>query len=381
MLVQDLLERTRLLQEEITEWRRALHAIPEPGFAEHKTADFLAEKLHSFGYQIKRGVARTGVVAELGEGRPRIGIRSEIDGYPVQENLNLAFASRNQGLMHACGHDANMACVMGAAKLLAESGALDGSIKILMQPSSESISEEDNKSGSNKFVEEGVLDDLDYLISFHVDATIISGNAGVLSNRGDERSESFSIMVDGGAGQAMAIASEIVVNLFESTKDQTTFKELLEVDSIQRQSPERALVRGRFTNLGRDTHKFFDNALKASCQAATQSCGHFELSYDNEQALFLNCDTVVKVVEQEVVSLLGEDRCKVVQRKAWSDDFFPYSSRVPSALLFLGVGLPSTPRILHTASFDVDESVLHMGTALIYQSVLSLLQDRPDFQN
>ena len=82
-----------------------------------------------------------------------------------------------------------------------------------------------------------------------------------------------------------------------------------------------------------------------------------------------------------MVSLLGEDRCKVVQRKAWSDDFFPYSSRVPSALLFLGVGLPSTPRILHTASFDVDESVLHMGTALIYQSVLSLLQDRPDFQN
>lgn len=380
MAVQDLLERTRLLQEEITEWRRALHAIPEPGFAEHKTADFLAEKLLSFGYRVKRGVARTGVVAEFGEGAPKIGIRSEIDGYPVQENLNLAFASSNQGLMHACGHDANMACVLGAAKLLGESGSLDGSVKILMQPSSESISEVDNKSGSNKFVEEGVLDDLDYLISFHVDATIVSGNAGVLSNRGDERSESFSILLDGGAGQAMAIAAETVVNLFDSVKDQNTFKELLEVDSIQRQSPERALVRGRFTNLGRDTHKFFDNALKASCKVATQACGHFELTYDNEQALFLNCDTVVKVVEQEVVSLLGEDRCKVVQRKAWSDDFFPYSSRVPSALLFLGVGLPSTPRILHTASFDVDESVLYMGSALIYQSVLSLLRNRPEFQ-
>ncbi|HMP54348.1 MAG TPA: amidohydrolase, partial [Candidatus Melainabacteria bacterium] len=124
MSVQDLLERTRLLQEEITEWRRALHAIPEPGFSEHKTADL------SFGYRVKRGVARTGVVAEFGDGGPKIGIRSEIDGYPVQENLNLAFASSNQGLMHACGHDANMACVLGGAKLLGEYGSLEGAVQI-----------------------------------------------------------------------------------------------------------------------------------------------------------------------------------------------------------------------------------------------------------
>ncbi len=380
MPISELLQKVNSIEKDIVEWRRELHSIPEPGFAEHRTGQFLVERLNELGYEVKSGVARTGILAELKgrEGSPFIGIRAEMDGYPVQEGLNLTFASRNSGYMHACGHDANMACVLGVAKLISQAGN-ENRVRIILQPSSESVSEEDKKSGSNKMIEEGALNGLDYLLSLHVDGTINSGSAGVLSNRMVQRIESFTVklMPSGKFDEgwhATRAGAMVVAALFEKALGHDTFKDSLFLESLEpleETGRKEALIKGRFVNLGRDTQKFFEDAIKESCGLCSGQGGKFEFRYGEEPPRLINCDTLVTTVQEVGEEVMG-GTCKIVQRKAWSDDFYPYSSRVPSALVLLGVGIPSTPRILHTASFDVDEVALVNGVAILFRLVETL---------
>ena len=110
------------MMEEMTQWRHALHACPETAFQEKETSDYVAEKLLSFGLDIHRGLAGTGIVSTIKRGRgslPAIGLRSDMDALDITEATGLSYASRNEGKMHACGHDGHMSMLLGAAKYLA----------------------------------------------------------------------------------------------------------------------------------------------------------------------------------------------------------------------------------------------------------------------
>jgi amidohydrolase len=116
------------LTPEVIAWRHHIHANPELGFAEHETARFVAEKLRSFGFdEVHEGIGRTGVVGVLrnGAGKRAIGLRAELDALPVLEKTGLSYASRTDGVMHACGHDGHTAMLLGAARLLSETRSFD----------------------------------------------------------------------------------------------------------------------------------------------------------------------------------------------------------------------------------------------------------------
>ena len=141
------------LAPEVVAWRHQIHAHPELGFQEHKTARFVAERLRSFGLEVHEGIGGTGVVGVLrrGGGSRAIGLRAELDALPVVENSGVAYASRDEGVMHACGHDGHTAMLLGAAKLLSQSPNFDGTVHFVFQPA------EENLGGGMRMIEDGVL--------------------------------------------------------------------------------------------------------------------------------------------------------------------------------------------------------------------------------
>ncbi|MER9973412.1 amidohydrolase [Mesorhizobium sp. M0085] len=142
------------LTPEVIGWRHHLHANPELAFNEYETARFVAEKLRSFGVdEVHEGIGGTGVVGVLrsGGGARAIGLRAELDALPVLEKTGLPYASRREGVMHACGHDGHTAMLLGAAKLLSQSRAFDGAVTFIFQPA------EENEGGSMRMIEDGLF--------------------------------------------------------------------------------------------------------------------------------------------------------------------------------------------------------------------------------
>jgi amidohydrolase len=138
----------------VVEWRHHIHSNPELGFHETATAAFVAERLRSFGLEVHEGIGETGVVGVLrnGMGGRAIGLRAELDALPIRERSGVSYASTNDGVMHACGHDGHTAMLLGAAQLLAESPNFDGTVYFVFQPA------EENEGGSQRMIDAGLLD-------------------------------------------------------------------------------------------------------------------------------------------------------------------------------------------------------------------------------
>ncbi len=145
------------MHDRLTEWRRDIHAHPELGFEEHRTAKYVAEHLETFGCdEVATGIGRTGVVAVI-RGRTDksnkvIGLRCDMDALPILEATGLAYASTNEGVMHACGHDGHTTMLLGAAKYLTETRNFDGTAVLIFQPA------EEGRGGGREMVNEGMLD-------------------------------------------------------------------------------------------------------------------------------------------------------------------------------------------------------------------------------
>ena len=168
----ELLERAQALAPQLTEIRRDLHAHPELSFQERRTAALVAEQLRALGYRVRTGVGVTGVIGELGKGSGRtVALRADMDALPIQETNEVPYRSQTDGVMHACGHDAHVACLLGAARLLAEAGERDelpaGRIRLLFQPSEETTDEE-NIGGARRMIADGALEGVDAVVGLHV---------------------------------------------------------------------------------------------------------------------------------------------------------------------------------------------------------------------
>jgi hippurate hydrolase len=139
---------------EVIGWRHRIHANPELGFHEHQTARFVADQMRSFGLEVHEGIGGTGVVGVLrsGSAQRSIGFRAELDALPIVERSGKLYTSRNQGVMHACGHDGHAAMLLGAAKLLSEQPDFDGVLHFVFQPA------EENEGGSMRMIDDGLLD-------------------------------------------------------------------------------------------------------------------------------------------------------------------------------------------------------------------------------
>ena len=141
------------LHDEMTAWRRDLHAYPELGFEEQRTSDFVASQLKAFGLEVHRGVGKTGVVGVLkaGSSKRTLGLRADMDCLPIQEENSFSHKSKHPGRMHACGHDGHTTMLLGAAKYLAATRSFDGTVNFIFQPAEEGL------GGARAMVEDGLF--------------------------------------------------------------------------------------------------------------------------------------------------------------------------------------------------------------------------------
>ncbi|HEY1299144.1 MAG TPA: amidohydrolase, partial [Stellaceae bacterium] len=149
-----VIERIAEFHGELTLWRHDIHAHPELGFEESRTSDLVAEKLGQFGYEVFRGIGKTGVVGRLraGNSEHSIGLRADMDCLPIEEATNLPYRSQHQGRMHACGHDGHTTMLLGAARYLAETRNFDGTLHLIFQPAEEGL------GGGKAMVDDGLFD-------------------------------------------------------------------------------------------------------------------------------------------------------------------------------------------------------------------------------
>ena len=152
-----MLKPAHAIFEDLVHWRRDFHMHPELGFRETRTAEIVAQELEKLGYRVRRGVGRTGVVADIGDGNGRtIAIRADMDALPILESQDREYASQNSGVMHACGHDSHTSMALGAAALLAKE-KFPGRVRFLFQPSEETEDEE-GISGAPRMIQDGALE-------------------------------------------------------------------------------------------------------------------------------------------------------------------------------------------------------------------------------
>src|SRR5471030_3218227 len=195
-----VINRIASFHKDMTAWRHDIHCHPETAFEEVRTADVVAEKLKSFGIEIHRGLAKTGVVGVLkpATSKRAIGLRADMDALDVHETNSFDHKSTIPGKMHACGHDGHTVMLLGAAKYLAETKNLDGTVYFIFQPA------EEGGGGGRVMVEEGLFDKfpVDAVYGLHNDTTLPVGEISVVSGPVQAASDVFRIHITGKGGHA-----------------------------------------------------------------------------------------------------------------------------------------------------------------------------------
>jgi len=195
-----IINRIAEFHAEMTAWRQDFHAHPELGFEEHRTSDIVAAKLASWGIEVTRGIATTGLVGTLrnGNGGRSIGLRADMDCLPMTEQTGLPHASTAPGRMHGCGHDGHTATLLGAAKYLAETRNFDGTVHFIFQPA------EEGGGGGRVMIEEGLFDRFpcDQVFGIHNDPTLPLGECSAVIGPILAASDGLTITVRGVGGHA-----------------------------------------------------------------------------------------------------------------------------------------------------------------------------------
>jgi amidohydrolase len=371
-----ILENAKALQEEMVATRRQIHANPELSFKEVETASFAAKQLRSYGYTVTEGISGTGIVADFGEGKT-IAICSEMDALPIAELNRTMYSSRIAGVMHACGHDAHVACVLGVAKLLSQQKIV-GKIRILLQPGEE-FPDQEGKSGTFRMIEHGALQNVSAILGFHVDSTISADKIGVVMSAIAPVIQEFVLTLGSSEDTGRSLDSAILTmhilqGLSEITARLATSTEpvALSIGAIRSKNDVATGSTGAITVKG--SFKTFGDEMRgrvfAEIQKVCSSAGSTTVEFPPSDTRIVESEKLTSLVEQTAAELLGANHVLAIKRRSWASDYSLYTEHVPGAFIYLGAEIANNRRIHHSPTFDIDESGLYLGAAVLAQSAI-----------
>ena len=381
--------------------RRTLHAHPELSNREEQTGHLVAERLRGLGLEVRYPVAKTGVVGILRGGRPGrvVALRADIDALPIEETSDLPFRSRVKGVMHACGHDAHTAILLGAAEVLAGLKArLPGTVVFLFQPAEEGAPEGE-EGGAPLVVKEGALDDpkAEAIFGLHVGSWVSVGQAGWTDGPIFASSDTFTIEVEGkavhGAQPHMGldpvpIAAEIVqaLQLIVSRQIDGRQPRVLTIGRIQG-GTRFNIIADRVTMDG--TLRTHDTAVRSEIKArmARTVKGVAEAHGTTATLRFLDEGNPPTVNDAALARTVGVPALQRVfgagavrvEPQMVAEDFPFYGQKAPYFYFLLGTrndakGIAS---VNHTSTFDVDEDALPLGVRAMATLAWDFLAGRP----
>lgn len=363
---------------EVVGWRRHIHASPELGFVEHETAAFVAARLKEFGLAVHTDVSATAVVATLTKGTSgrAIALRAELDALPIKEAADVDYASTNEGVMHACGHDGHMAILLGAAKLLAESGDFDGTVVFIFQPAEEVL------GGGRKLIEDRLLDrfPVDQVFALHNWPGFPEGHIGVRAGPQMAAVDDFEIIFRGsGCHAAMPHLGDDP--LLAAATFVTAIQRLVS-RSIDPLSPAVLSVTqihgGRFNNFVpsevkvEGTCRFYDGALSDHCAAeierVAQACAAMhrasaDLTYKRGYPPVVNSPDGAALAALAGADTVGADRVVTeFQPSMGCEDFaFLLQGVGDGAYAWIGAGDVGPGAGLHGDRFVFNDAVIPTG--------------------
>ena len=385
-----MLKQAHAISEELIEWRRDFHMNPETGFDVHRTAGIVADELEKMGYRVRRGVGKTGIVAEIGEGGKLVAIRADMDALPIFEQNETEYVSRNLGKMHACGHDSHTAMALGAAHLLSRE-KLKGRIRFLFQPSEETADEE-GLSGAQRMEQEGAVEGVDYVIAQHVDPNSPVGTIAISEGPSGGGVDTFFATIVGKGGHGayphttvdpfLLLAHVIMaLNGIVSRRLDPFDPAVVSIGVInggfaENVIPETVTMKGtlRFTSL--EVQKQIREEVTRAFAITKALGGNYELKFEFGGLPLINDKFVSEVIEQVGKDLLGNDNVHEMHKTLGGEDFPEFLKNAPGAMYTLGTMIPGREIYeLHHPKFDLDERALPIGTAVLVATALRFLKE------
>ncbi len=377
-----MLKRAREIEQQLVNWRREIHKHPELGFQEFRTAQFVAETLSSLGVKVKMQVGKTGVVGYLGEGKPVVALRADMDALPIQEANDVPYASQVPGVMHACGHDAHTAILLGVAMLLRDA-ELPGQVRFLFQPSEET-NDEEGKSGAERMIEDGAMEGVDAILSLHVDsdmpvetididdphisagvdtfyATLLGeGCHGAYPHRGID-----TIFI---LGQVINAIHGIVSRRIDPVQPAVISIGSVHGGQADNVIPDRVEISGTIRNVDEKVRRELFGELERAMGVARALGGDFELRIEEGYPVALNDPQVASLIRRVAIDLLGGDCLHPPEPGMGAEDFGLLANLAPGAMFGLGAKLEGKQREAHSPTFDIDERALSIGAAILAEA-------------
>ena len=389
-----MLDRAQAIAEQLVTWRRTIHQHPERSFREVQTARLIAEALQGMGIDVQTGIGRTGVVGRLGGGPrgrdgPTIALRADMDALPIQEETGLPFASQVPGVMHACGHDAHVACLLGAAALLAETPPQRGEVRFLFQPSEETVDQE-GKGGAARMVDDGAMHGVEAIVGLHTWPEVPVGQVSLSPGPQMAAAGKFLVEIRGQGGHGAAphqTVDPIVLAAQAILALQTVVSRRLDpieagvvtVGTIHGGTqdniiPESVTLTGTLRGLSSDVYDQLVREVRHTLGVVRALGGVEHVEFTTGYPVTTNNAQLTALVTQVARDLLGAEAAIPARPVMKGEDFSVLAAHVPGCYMRLGTGFPGVPPGKHhDPHFDIDERALSIGAAILAETAVRYL--------
>jgi amidohydrolase len=364
--------------------RRHLHAHPELSYKEFQTSAFIQEKLKGLGihFEIKATTGVVGMIQGKNPDKRIIALRADMDALPIREENNVPYKSRNDGIMHACGHDAHTSILLGASKILQElKSEWEGTVKLIFQPG-----EEKNPGGASLLVKEGVLHNPrpQAIFGLHVHPGLEIGKFSFRGGPSMASADEIYITVRGKGGHAatphltvdtILVASHIVVALQQIiSRNKNPFSpSVLSISSFQggfttNVIPSEVKLMGTFRSMDESWRFQAHKLIHRICKGIGQAMGaEIDVLVDVGYPVVVNDEQLYPIARKRAEEFAGMENVQETEIRMGSEDFGYYTQEIPGCFYRIGVmneskGITSS---VHTPTFNIDESAIEMGMGMM----------------
>ncbi|MDB9437466.1 M20 family metallopeptidase [Dolichospermum lemmermannii CS-548] len=374
---------TTNISHRLVEIRRHLHAHPELSGQEYQTAAFVAGVLSANGLHVEEGIGRTGVIGELQGTQPSdriLAIRTDMDALPIQERTSLEYASRIEGVMHACGHDIHTTVGLGTAMVLSQiAPELGGKVRFLFQPA------EEIAQGANWMVQDGVMNNVAAILGLHVFPSIPAGSVGIRYGALTAAADNLEIIIIGESGHgarpheaidAIWIAAQVITSLQQAiSRTQNPLRPVvLSIGQINGgRAPnviaDKVQLLGTVRSLHPETRdklpQWIENIVANVCNSFNAK---YQVNYHQGVPSVQNDNALTQLLQSSAEEAWSNDRVQILPEPSLgAEDFSVYLEHAPGSMFRLGVGYEE--RIinhpLHHPQFEVDESAIITGVVTL----------------
>ena len=389
--------------QEIINTRRFIHMNPELGNNEHETAKLIASKLLSMGFEIRTGVAKTGVVALLRGVQPgqTVAIRADMDALPIQEKTGLTYESLNPGIMHACGHDIHTAIALGTAMILSDiRDKIKGNVKFIFQPAEEGAPQGE-EGGAQLMIKEGALEnpEVGAIFGLHV-WPINIGKVAYSDGFVMASSDFFRITIKGKSAHgarpqegidAIVIAAQVIQaiqNIVSRTNDPTD-PAVITIGKITGGTrsnilAEQAIMEGTVRTLNDFNRDRIEQSIKNIVKGTAATFGaDYSVDYNRGAPPLYNHPELALNMSPTLLRVVGPPNIDSIKPQMVAEDFSYFCQKVPGFYFMLGVKDPqdNNPAPLHNPSFNPDERSIPLGIKVMSHLLLDFLDQQQQMDN